>query len=496
MYSEQLEALVRSIIADGKITDKERAVLHKKAEAEGVDIDEIDIYVEGLITQMINEGKTTAFVSEHDSILFTKETSDNGYEPIYYRFKNVYLLKNISSGNHCARDIQISFMDVTNANYKKAYNWERHMGIGLLFSVNVNARVRYGYPTLCISSNGNDFLSLAYDSGYNDFQLQRIDDKSADETYAYKIDKEDLQVLCKTEDIQVRFLYQYADQQNVILKETSLPGFQYYAQYFYRVMVDPEAYPDAEKHLKSFKKATREKRVAVQKEIIDRTEQQAIVDKTEQQVAGILSRKVKGKRVTPSPYNMKQYIVLDTVVTDICSRIVTLPKNDYEQYTPHLFLHAITTNDNKYVFYLCITTHGSMNAGKTVVLSINLQDHTLLPVTGKKSFLSDKNPHKETDNKYYNFYYIDKDTMSAFLNAKDASLKFGKGEYVEERKIPSIPKKWKKAFEMLEKKDNLKKWRENAGALSKFCQTYFQISDSLMMVYVALVLIILFLIFF
>ena len=137
-----------------------------------------------------------------------------------------------------------------------------------------------------------------------------------------------------------------------------------------------------------------------------------------------------------------------------------------------------------------------MNAGKTVVLSINLQDHTLLPVTGKKSFLSDKNPHKETDNKYYNFYYIDKDTMSAFLNAKDASLKFGKGEYVEERKIPSIPKKWKKAFEMLEKKDNLKKWRENAGALSKFCQTYFQISDSLMMVYVALVLIILFLIFF
>jgi hypothetical protein len=192
---------------------------------------------------------------------------------------------------------------------------------------------------------------------------------------------------------------------------------------------------------------------------------------------------------------MKQYKVLDAVVTDISGRIVTRQKNDYETYTPHLFLHAITTKKDDYVFYICITSHWSIIGGKTVVLSINLQDYTLLPVTDNISFLSDKNPHKEKDNDEYNFYYIDKDTLNAFLNAKDATLKVIDGG-VEERKIPSIPKKWKKAFEMLEKKDNLKKWRENAGALSKFCQTYFQISDSLMMVYVALVLIILFLILF
>jgi len=49
MYSKQLEQLIQSVIADGVITEKERAVLHKKAAAEGIDQDEIDVYVDGLI---------------------------------------------------------------------------------------------------------------------------------------------------------------------------------------------------------------------------------------------------------------------------------------------------------------------------------------------------------------------------------------------------------------------------------------------------------------
>jgi len=486
MYSEQLEAIIQSVIADGVITEKERAVLHKKAETEGIDADEIDVYVDGLIAQMKNNGEEVATaIKEHDLALFVKETSSRWYNPVYYKLKKVYLVEHVSSSNHTVNDILITFVDVTDANNKEVKNWERHMGMGLLFSVNVNGDY-WGTPTLCFSSNGDDFLSLACDREYNSFQCQCINDKSADETIAYKIDKEDLQALCKTEDIQVRFLSSDDDRKYIKLPETSLPGFQYYAQYFYRVMIDPEAYPDAEKHLKSLKKTTQEKRVVVQKEI---------GDKTEQQLAGILSRKVKGKRIKPTPYYMKQYKVLDAVVTDISGRIVTRQKNDYETYTPHLFLHAITTKEDDYVFYICITSHWSIIGGKTVVLSINLQDYTLLPVTDNISFLSDKNPHKEKDNDKYNFYYIDKDTLNAFLNAKDATLKVIDGG-VEERKIPSIPKKWKKAYEMLGKKDNLKEWSENTGVLSKFCQTYFQIAVPLMMVYVVLALIILFLILF
>jgi len=51
MYSEQLEQLIKSVLADGVITEKERAVVHKKAEAEGVDLDDIDVYLDGLLVQ-------------------------------------------------------------------------------------------------------------------------------------------------------------------------------------------------------------------------------------------------------------------------------------------------------------------------------------------------------------------------------------------------------------------------------------------------------------
>ena len=51
MYSQQLETLIQSIIADGEISEKERKVLHNRAEAEGIDIDEIDVYVDGLINK-------------------------------------------------------------------------------------------------------------------------------------------------------------------------------------------------------------------------------------------------------------------------------------------------------------------------------------------------------------------------------------------------------------------------------------------------------------
>lgn len=68
MYSEQLEQLIKSVIADGVITEKERAVLHKKAAAEGIDEDEIDVYVDGLVSQKTSqESQTTTIDYKHIS---------------------------------------------------------------------------------------------------------------------------------------------------------------------------------------------------------------------------------------------------------------------------------------------------------------------------------------------------------------------------------------------------------------------------------------------
>lgn len=51
-YSKVLEELIEAALADGVLTDKERAVLRKKAQQEGVDPDEIDVVVEGRLSKM------------------------------------------------------------------------------------------------------------------------------------------------------------------------------------------------------------------------------------------------------------------------------------------------------------------------------------------------------------------------------------------------------------------------------------------------------------
>lgn len=52
MYSPQIEELINAILADGVITEKERNVLHKRAMAEGIDPDEIDVIVDGRLFEM------------------------------------------------------------------------------------------------------------------------------------------------------------------------------------------------------------------------------------------------------------------------------------------------------------------------------------------------------------------------------------------------------------------------------------------------------------
>ena len=51
MYSPQLEELMRMAVADGVLTDKERMVLYKRAQAEGVDLDEFEIILEGRLAE-------------------------------------------------------------------------------------------------------------------------------------------------------------------------------------------------------------------------------------------------------------------------------------------------------------------------------------------------------------------------------------------------------------------------------------------------------------
>ena len=131
------------------------------------------------------------------------------------------------------------------------------------------------------------------------------------------------------------------------------------------------------------------------------------------------------------------------------------------------------------MFYLCMTTYWRKEIEGRIVLSINLKDHTLLPVSDNESFLSKKSPHKETENEYYNFFYIDRDLLNEFLNAKGLTLKAidDKGN-IDEYEIRSVPGSWKKAFKLLSSKDGLKNWEEQVGDFSKYFQTLLSIIES------------------
>lgn len=55
MFSKELEELIEASVADGVITEKTRAVLHKRAQAEGVDLDELDVVIDGRLSKMKKE---------------------------------------------------------------------------------------------------------------------------------------------------------------------------------------------------------------------------------------------------------------------------------------------------------------------------------------------------------------------------------------------------------------------------------------------------------
>ena len=52
MFSKELEELIDAALADGALTDKERLILHKRAQAEGVDADELDIIINGRLAKL------------------------------------------------------------------------------------------------------------------------------------------------------------------------------------------------------------------------------------------------------------------------------------------------------------------------------------------------------------------------------------------------------------------------------------------------------------
>ena len=57
MYNEEIEKLIELALADGELTEKEKQVLFKKAEAAGIDLDEFEMVLDAKLFER-NKAKT------------------------------------------------------------------------------------------------------------------------------------------------------------------------------------------------------------------------------------------------------------------------------------------------------------------------------------------------------------------------------------------------------------------------------------------------------
>lgn len=60
MYNEKIEGLIKAALADGVLTEKEKQILFKRAEAEGIDLDEFEMVLDARLVELEKEEQEKA----------------------------------------------------------------------------------------------------------------------------------------------------------------------------------------------------------------------------------------------------------------------------------------------------------------------------------------------------------------------------------------------------------------------------------------------------
>ena len=64
--SPEIEKLIEMALADGHVTDKEREIILRKAEKLGLDVDEVEMYLEGLISSTNVNSKSSNLNNDNE----------------------------------------------------------------------------------------------------------------------------------------------------------------------------------------------------------------------------------------------------------------------------------------------------------------------------------------------------------------------------------------------------------------------------------------------
>jgi|GEM_PF-3620218 hypothetical protein len=418
MYSEKLETMIKSVIADGWFSLKEREVLHRLAEQEGVDADEIDVYVEGLLSEMQNDKKSKQKHQNNDVdlSLFVKEVSNDYMRPVYYRLKRTFLQENLDYGKYGVQNFQISFIDTVHFNQENYHEWARSSRIGLGLLLSTSSHKSFWYYRIEFLADGKELLTLEGDSSYwHSFLDQNINGELA-KTCAYKIDEEQLKVLCDAHNITIRYNDKTTPEYNHIeLNNIPLPGFEYYCQYFYNLRVDKTAYQDAGKLEEQFLIESAEASEKEEKNRMSRKEK-------EQKYAGLLSGPFKiFKKIAPTPNYIKQFLhERDNVIISHAEGKLFFKKKDGDkEKNGYLSLHSLTPNGEKPIFYLGMTfTDGYRKLEDCSILKliVDFENKLLSPVTTDKEHLNKKSKYHGDS---FNFFECPNEVLQQILQTKN-----------------------------------------------------------------------------
>jgi hypothetical protein len=80
MYSEKLEKLIELSLADGVLTEKEKQVLLKNAEAEGIDLNEFEIVLDARLYEKIQQQAGNPVAGKQDKADDKPDSLTDGFK--------------------------------------------------------------------------------------------------------------------------------------------------------------------------------------------------------------------------------------------------------------------------------------------------------------------------------------------------------------------------------------------------------------------------------
>ena len=461
MYSEKLEQLIQMAIADGVMTEKERSVLHKKAAAEGVDEDEIDLYIDGLLTQKTAEAPAKP-EHKYDPTKCNKVHDSNC---VYYEMRKRIAAVGLPANSKMA-NVSVSFLKVIEA--PGILENHRHKYEDRLFIVVTLQAVNYifngGNHSINTDKSSVPLAGKKTEIIENESRYGKEAKGNSVRCYVYRIDEDILDILCNAKDARLKigdvsFIGEHGkcEYESYNLE---LPLFSLYAQSAYNTLIDNT------KYTKPMAMFTGEDKQAPAMTAEERSRAAGLLEKDTKMLLKDGEDKPGFKAYTDQQTN--------TTICHFSEKKSLRGEGPERTYDFKMTLHAISAAGGKYDYFLCLTsdclakrekdgtdlpkipfnlTEGALHlsmAGKTV---------TLEPLTKDLTELSGRNSWSNGDE---HCYYAVPATLAKMLMSGGAiQVSVSGGDDITVNAGPlfgtgndmQTPESWAEGYTLLENPD-------------------------------------------